>query len=78
MEGKGSKVLRGFVQGLRRCKHLEHVSSVLEGKGHCNLGHECPEYVGGKLWIEPKRLFLHLPARILEHHQAHRSGHGRI
>ena len=64
--------VRGFVRGLGQYKHLEHVSSVLEGKGHCNLDHECPECVEERLRIEPRRLSRHLAAMILEPHPAHR------
>ena len=77
-EEKRAEGVRGFVQGSRQCKHLEHMSFVLWGKGHCTLGRECPECIEGKLRIEPKRLFFHLAARILKHRQAHRLGHGRI
>ena len=65
--------VRGFVLGLKQCKHLEHVFSALEGKGHCNLDRECPECVEERLRIELRKLSRHLAAMILEHHPAHRS-----
>ena len=81
MEGKTeerrAEEVRGSVQGLRRYRHPGHVVSVLRGRGHCNLGHECPECVEGRLRIEPRRLFCHLSAMILEHRQAHRLERGR-
>ena len=82
MEGKTAERraegVRGSVQGLKRYRHPGHVASVPEGKGHCNLDHECPEYVEGRLRIEPRRLFHHLAAMILEHRQAHKSGYGKF
>ena len=77
MEGRRDEGERESVQGLRRCRHPGHVSFVPWGKGRCSLGLGYPEYVAGKLWIEPRRLFHHLAVRILEHHQAHKLGHGK-
>ena len=78
MAERRAEGVHGSVQGSRRYRHPGHVASVLEGRGRCNLDHECPECVGERLRIEPRRLFRHLAAMILEHCQAHRSGHGRF
>ena len=78
MAERRAEGVHGSVQGLRRYRHPGHVASVPEGKGHCNLDRKCPEYVEGRLQIEPRRLFRHLAAMILEHRQAHRLERGRF
>jgi len=69
---------RGFVRGLGRYRRLKRVSFVLGEKGRCNLDLECPECVEARLRTEPRRLFRHLAAMILEHRRAHKSGRGRF
>jgi len=78
MEGKRAEEACGFARGLRRCTHRGHASFVLEGTRHCNLDLECPEYIEERFRIEPRRLFRHPTARILELHRAHRLGHERF
>ena len=60
MEERRAEGVRGSVQGLRQYRHPGRVAFVPWGRGRCNPGRGCPEYVVVKLRTEPRRLFHHL------------------
>jgi len=70
-EGRGSAWI---CSGLRQCKHLEHVSSVLEGKGVVIWTTNVQNALKRGFRLSQDGYPITFAAMILEHHPAHRSG----